>query len=238
MAYIKAIKSGNLIEHWTFEREPSPQRLKKRAPRAPRVASTERRPDAIAACKKAFRRLVRANLDPKSPPALLTLTMRDIVSVSEAYKAFTLFGKRLRTMYGSDISYIAVPEFQKRGAVHFHILMFGLKDEDISNERKTRRIAELWGYGFVDILSTDGSPKLASYLAKYMSKAMHDHRLVGKRAYSASRNVLRPVLANTPLMLAFCLNSWGVGVDNSVAMQKEYDTLFLGRCIYKQFIVE
>jgi hypothetical protein len=165
--------------------------------------------------------------------------MRDVVSVAEAYKAFTAFGVKLRRQLERDISYIAVPEFQKRGAVHFHVLVFGLGNEAITAERRTRFFANLWGHGFLDLLGTDGSPKLASYLAKYMSKAMHDRRLVGKRAYSASRNVLRPVLANTALQLSVCFADWGLNtVDNPIAMQKEYDTLFLGRCVYKQFIVE
>ena len=38
-------------------------------------------------------------------------------------------------------------------------------------ERKTRILAKLWGEGFVDATQTDGSPGLAYYIAKYITKA-------------------------------------------------------------------
>lgn len=237
MPYTKVIQSGRLIEKWVYEREPAPERLRKRKTKIRRIRRPERRLDAIKACRDAFRRLVRANLDPETPPALMTLTMRDVTSVDVAYKRFTLFGKRLRRAFAESVSYIAVPEFQKRGAVHFHVLVFGLKYEDYSHERSTRRIAALWREGFVDILRTDGHAKLSSYLSKYMSKAMHDPRLVGKRAYSASRNVLRPVCLRTPLQIRVAFEEWGLTVDKPPVREREYGTLYLGRCVYKSYVI-
>lgn len=238
MAYTKIIQSGSIIEQWTYEKEPNPDRLVRKKPRIRRTIHRERRADNIKKCKAAFTRLVRANLSPSKPPFLLTLTMRSIVSIDEAYRSYTAFGKRLRTRYGQGISWVAVPEFQKRGAVHFHVLVFDLPYEAYSNERRTRSLANLWGEGFCDIRKTDASPKLASYLGKYMSKAMQDLRLVGKRGYSASRNVLRPVSLNTAFSVRTFRELWGLTGDNSLVKEREYDTMFLGRCIYKQFNVE
>lgn len=168
----------------------------------------------------------------------MTLTMRDIVEIGEAYKLYTAFGKRLRYMHGNEMSWIAVPEFQKRGAVHFHVLVWGLNDEAIANERNTRALASLWGHGFIDIVKTDGNARLASYLAKYMSKAMHDIRLVGKRGYSASRNVLRPVSLVSPFQVRFITQHFGLGGDNApLTRERSYETMYMGRCVYKQFSV-
>lgn len=237
--YTKLVRSGTMVEEYSYERTPAPVISRISTKRRKRT-STMRRPDHIARLRNTFRRLVRANLQTESPPALLTLTMRDVVDIAEAYKFYTKFFVKFRRNYGASISWIGVPEFQKRGAVHFHVLVFGLDHEAYSNERRTRRIARLWGQGYVDIVPTDGSPRLSSYLAKYMGKAMSDERLVGKKAYSASRNLVRPqsFSSDCPIRLA-----WGMfkgeieGVDKSLVEVREYDTMWLGRCTYKQYLI-
>lgn len=96
------------------------------------------------------------------------------------------------------------------------MLLFGVSHEYVKSERSTRYFASLWTHGFTDVIATDGSSKLATYLAKYMSKALADFRLIGKRGYSASHNILRPVFLNTPFQIAFAREDWGIGgVDNS-----------------------
>jgi len=50
------------------------------------------------------------------------------------------------------------------------MLLWGL-DQECEKERTERRIQNLWGWGYVDCLATDGRPNLAGYLAKYMEKA-------------------------------------------------------------------
>jgi len=238
MAYIKVIQSGEFVEVFKYDRSPPLKRRPPDRPRRKRLRNVSRRADSIVACRKQFVRLVRANLRQDNPPALLTLTMREIVDMGDAYKAFTAFGAKLRREYGGDVSYIAVPEFQKRGAVHFHMLLFGLPYEAYKSERSNRRIATLWGHGFVDIIKTNGNPRLSNYLGKYMSKAMHDSRLIGKRAYSASRNVVRPVSLRTGFQIRTAFEEWGLTVDNEVVSQREYGTLFLGRCVYQTYVIQ
>jgi len=263
VAYTKVIQSGSLVEEWVYEREPSLKRLRKTRDRIKRVFRQERRADNVTKCRNAFRRLVRANLSEGKPPALLTLNMKEITGIHEAYLNFTRFGVGMRKTFGADLKWIAVPEFQKRGAVHFHILIWGLPEclpclfsekfytdktgkkhrvhvcpEPRQCERKSRRIAALWPVGFADIMQTNGSAKLSSYLAKYMSKAMHDKRLLGKRAYSATRNVVRPMSFNTPFQISSAKELWGIGPKTPIALSKEYATLFLGRCNYRSYLIE
>jgi len=263
VAYTKVIQSGSLAEQWTYERAPSPKRLLNRKPRIRRVFRTERRADSITKCRNSFRRLVRANLSVNSAPALLTLNTGAILGIEEGYKAFTRLGQSLRYHFGKEVTWIAVPEFQKRGAVHFHVLIWGLPEEmpcvfskqfyydktgkkhrkhvcpkERDCERHNRRIAPLWAIGYADIMQTDGGPKLSSYLAKYMSKAMHDKRLLGKKGYSASRNVMRPVSLNTSLQISYFKEDWGLDVNTPIALQKEYATMFLGRCVYKSYLLQ
>jgi hypothetical protein len=129
------------------------------------------------------------------------------------------------------VRYIAVPEFGKKGTkrLHLHLLVWNLPEEIIYYERANRTIANMWGGGFVDLFKTDGSFKLAGYLAKYLSKALSDNRLLGQKSYVTSRNVSRPTYSNSELMLSYLSDSWELSTLNPVQC-KSYDTMWLGRC--------
>jgi len=139
-SYRKVIQSGTLIEEYTYERPPSKPLTTLREPSKPRLKGF-RRARNIKSARKVFSRLVRANIKPDSPPVLLTLTMRDVVDISEAYKNYSLFFKRMRTAWGG-LSWIGVPEFQKRGAPHFHILAWLAKE--VSLEWVRERLSQIW----------------------------------------------------------------------------------------------
>ncbi len=250
MGYTKVIQSGDLIERYDYELSP-PVRVPKN-PKRGRVAPfgydqlteeeradriLKRRVSSINRCRQSFFRLVRANLS-KPPPVLLTLTMLDILDLRASYACFHKFGQRLRRIVGKDLAWIAVPEFQKRNAVHFHVLMWNFPYDLAQTEGSTRRIQNLWRAGYVDCVQTDGSPKLATYLAKYMSKAMSDPRLLGKKSYSASRNVLRPVSFNTPATVDLACEAWGIDADTKPIYEKEYDTKWMGKCRHRNYSLE
>lgn len=242
--YQKIIRSGNVVEIYTYDKEPPPYRPRKKT----KFKNPRRRYKNVQSSRASFFRLVQANVCRSSPPAFLTLTMREVVSLGEGWRAFKKFFLRLQYNSDTRIRYIAVPEFQKRGAVHFHCLVFGFTHEEIIGERLTRRIAKLWGHGFVDIRPSDGSPALAGYLAKYMSKAMFDERLSGKRAYSASRSLLRSVSLRSKTAISLIeaeiagarIGFHGEieeGVDKPLLPEKEvqYMTKWLGSCNYKRY---
>jgi len=193
---------------------------------------------------------------------MLTLTMLDIVDIKHAYKCLTAFGHRFRRKFGATAYWVAVPEFQKRGAVHFHVLIWGLPEEmsclfsgyyvdktgkkhakhacpsDRNCERTTRVLFSLWQKGFVDVIKTDGSPRLATYLSKYMSKVFIDDRLSGKKAYTCSRNIKRPVVEKNPIMLMYTYGDLLNLPDLSTALlekEKQYMTQWLGQADYKRY---
>lgn len=240
MSYTKVIRAGDLVEEYEYQFEPAFKDLKKKRDRKPRFLRVSRSEANIKASRRSFHRLVRSNLGFGRLPILLTLTYADNVKdIDVSNKELNKFGKRLRRAFGSEISWISVPEFQKRGAVHYHMLLFGVSHEYVKSERRTRYLADLWGQGFVDVITTDGSPKLATYLAKYMSKALADSRLIGKRGYSASHNIVRPVFLNTPCEIAFARDDWEFGgVDNPPTKRRIYDTKWLGRCDYKRYLIK
>ena len=131
--------------------------------------------------------------------------------------------------------YIAVPEFQTRGAVHFHALFWGLPSCLFDTERATRLVAGLWGHGFVYMKMTDGNERLSSYLAKYMAKSFIDHRLMNQKAYVCSRNLKRPQIQGgiSNFGMDVLLEEFGATTPET---DKSYDTHWLGTArhrIYK-----
>lgn len=229
--YRKLLVSGSVIETYEYQKHPSapPKRIKRR--RYSSLSRLVRRKDNVFRLRNNFKRLVWANTNRKSPASLITLTMFEVYTVKVAWSIFTKFIQILRATYGRSFRYIAVPEFQKRGAVHFHALFWELPQDLVDNERDTRVLQRTWAMGFVDAVPTDGSTKLAHYLAKYMSKAMQDERLLRAKAYVSSRNCLRPVSIRSEAV--FDLFTEKLTVDKPLQHTKEYDTKWLGRCVYK-----
>jgi len=243
MGYVKWVQSGTLLEEYRYEKSLPIRRKSRRTTRHHEIDGLSRnrefRPRSFQNFRRAqrsFRRIVRANLVRGTPPALLTLTLRQELCFRTSCEFFTAFIARLRREAGKGFRYIAVPEFQKRGAVHFHVLLWGL-NHYAEKERSTRYFARLWLRGFVDAIITDGHPKIAGYLTKYMSKAMQDVRLGGEKAYYASRNCLRPVSISADTRALFKLEVIKQEVIHSGELlnEREFATLWLGRCIYKRY---
>lgn len=130
-----------------------------------------------------IRRLILANFNNRSK--FLTLTFKEnVTSLEEANKEFKKFIRKLRSNLG-NFKYVAVIEFQKRGAVHYHGLL------DIKYVRVSK-LAEWWGNGFIKINDIRHVDNVGAYVVKYMTKADADERLIGKKMYQCSKNLERP----------------------------------------------
>ena len=95
-----------------------------------------------------------------------------------------------------DFKYIVVPEFQKRGAIHFHLLTnLTLQDNNIIILQKNNKYYSLkyWTKGFsnVKIIENDCPKTIIGYISKYMTEEC-DNRLFGFRKYTASQNLNKP----------------------------------------------
>lgn len=251
MGYNKIIKSGNTIEVFNYARElsirPRSRRNVLRKVSVSRVADDRsdtlrgdeyegKHKDNVMRAKMVFRRLILSNLTGDDYPLLLTLTYKNNQkSIVQGYKDFSSFVKALRYKFGKLFRYVSVPEFQERGAIHFHAMFWCLPDSIGKTERRTRLVARICGHGYVDIKVTDGSPKLAGYISKYMAKNFIDYRLRGQKAYSCSRNLKRPEIVSgiNQFGVDTFLDETGVSVPD---IDKEYNTLHLVKCrkrIYK-----
>jgi len=268
---VKIIRTGDIFEQYVYEKQPNPPRQRKGSTRERSKYPSRRSAYGIKRTRQNFLRLVRSNCGSNGSPALITLTVHNDMGIEMGYRCLTHYLADIRRNFGSELRYVAVPEFQKRGAVHFHLLVWGLPKEIIFHEtsyadwcrkafrqpklfnrflewakqegftadhaRGDRKLQNLWSLGFVDCVPTDGSLALAGYLAKYMRKSMHDERLDGYKAYVCSRNVMRPVSSSSAQGFAAPEIAEVVFGDNELLFEKEFDTLFMGRCNYKMFKV-
>jgi hypothetical protein len=156
------------------------------------------------------RRLTKENFDENS--RFITLTFpENIQDIKMANYEFLKFIKRLRYKYG-EFRYLAVIEFQERGAIHYHMLAdFGYI--------KQQEIFEIWGHGWVwikDLLTAkNGKPcdNVAAYLIKYINKDLFDKRLMGQQAYLRSRNLKEPTVVYENLSQDELFKKYGLKVD-------------------------
>lgn len=202
---IKVIVSNHIVEVWEYDEgvkvgeRPPPQtaydietgEILEKEPSGTYDPLAAKRQNARRA-RNELRRLILANFDNNSK--FVTLTFRDgavsdVTNVRECNKAFELYMKRLRKQYG-DFKYVKVIEFQDandRGAVHYHV-MFSLPYVD------SEKMAKIWRNGFIGINRIDHVDNVGAYVMKYMVKDFADQRLAGEKAYSASKNLTRPIV--------------------------------------------
>lgn len=237
--HTKSIFSGQILEVYRFQNTPristKPRRPRKEKEAVGSDNVAPRRHDNIRRLRRGFLRLVQSNLAEHGAPSFVTLTFVSNIALDPALLCFREFTKRIREELGLGIRYIAVPEFQKRGSTHFHCLVWGIEEALVKNERYSRYLQSIWARGYLDIIPTDGSAKLAGYMAKYMQKALHDSRLLNRRAYYPSRNVMRPVLYPSALVAHYPEEM--LGADLRLISEKVYQTEWLGEGSYSVYEV-
>jgi hypothetical protein len=152
-----------------------------------------KREDNIKRAVANVRRLVQCNQEDQSEkPKFLTLTYAEnIQDLNRTNPDFYRFTKAIRDTHG-DMQYIAVPEFQERGAVHYHALYFNLPFmQDFKSE-----MARLWPHGSTKIEAVRSMNAMPRYISKYMTKNLADIRTSGRRSFFTSRNLHRPIVVH------------------------------------------
>jgi len=129
---------------------------------------------------------------------LLTLTNADCPSEDEALLRFKNFRETVKRAGYTDFKFLGVKELQKRGSIHWHLLVNYCPGETVSPNNVKKRICSLWKFGFSDYQLINGDDKWRTelYLLKYMSK---DHLKLFRQYYVRSRNLdlIKPV--NSPI---------------------------------------
>lgn len=141
-------------------------------------------------------RLAKANA--KDWKSFITLTYAEnMEDVAKSKKDLEYFVKNIKKIK-KDFKYIAIPEFQKRGAIHFHLLTnLSLQDNNIITKQKNNNKyydVKYWNKGFTSYEDISGDvKKIVGYISKYMTKDNADDRLFNFKRYTASQNLIKPV---------------------------------------------
>lgn len=172
--------------------------------------------------RERIRRLINANFGEHSK--FVTFTFRDNrTDIQSANHAWHRFVGRLRRRY-PGFKYLAVIEFQQRGAVHYHMIT------DLPFVPKAR-LAAVWGEGFIRINDIRHVDNIGVYVTKYMHKDTHDSRLKGHRAYLASRGLVEPQEevgeAATGLLRAL--------TEDKKVFERRYTSEHTGSTTYQQY---
>lgn len=108
----------------------------------------------------------------------VTLTYAEnMQDYGKAYVDMTKFVKKLRETW-SDFQYLGTKELQARGALHFHLIVFGAK------RLNTKTVKACWPHGFVKtkpITDVSEPKRLARYLTKYITKEEYQRQIKSKK---------------------------------------------------------
>jgi len=149
---------------------------------------------SIMRSKLECQRLAKSNI--KDWETFITLTFAEnVTDVTFANKKFRYFIDKVRRVK-KDFKYLCIPEFQKRGAVHYHMLCnINIDDNSllyVQEDNKKYKHIKYWNDGFSSIEVMTGDPKkVVGYISKYMTKDI-DNRLFGKHRYFYSQNLITP----------------------------------------------
>jgi len=155
----------------------------------PRREVPEKTEASLARTRMNVFRLISCNVNAHGPyiPTFVTLTYaRNEQNRKVASRELRYYHMRLAYEVGLKLKYIAIPEFQKRGAIHYHVVYFNLPF--ISSQL----LEQKWGQGGTNIKSLKSVRKIAGYISKYVTKESIDSRHAGSRLLITSQGLLRP----------------------------------------------
>jgi hypothetical protein len=149
--------------------------------------------------KRQLKRLAHANYGRYGERLkVITYTFKDnITDLTQAHELWRKYIQRLNYMVGKEVQYVAVTEFQKRGAIHYHAIFFNFPYIKNLHDKHDK----LWGYGMVKIdtkNSSGGLPAVVRYLTKYMTKNFDDPAMLGRKRYLRSKGLFNPIQIDDP----------------------------------------
>lgn len=247
---IKIIDCGDFIGMYTYEEDKTirPVPLKDKDEdyyydyeKSEDIKIKQILPKNILRSKLSCQRLAKANYE--AWRTFITLTYAEnLDNVKQANKNLANFIRQVKK-YKPDLKYLAIPEFQKRGAIHYHLLTnIDITDKKLITSQKNNNYfkhIKYWNYGFTKVDKIKGDiKKIIGYISKYMTKDI-DNRLFSKNRYLYSQNLKRPTTRyidlDNPKDLALYLN---LLKSKKLNYESTYIDKYNGNSIYYQEYVK
>lgn len=227
----RLIVSGSVVEEYRYERPyyynwgPEKKSGGERG-----IERMDKRGDHLNRARRNIRRVIDSNVGSNLPIFITYTFKKNVKELKVANPLFSKHVKELQRRYGK-LRYLCVPEFQKRGAVHYHVIYFDLPY--IKNIKNV--IQGMWKHGFTQVRAIRKVRSIGGYVSKYLQKGIDDKRRKrGEKGYFTSRGLERPV-------------EWREegGVDSRLQemesknrMEKEFESTYdspRGRVIYRRY---
>ena len=243
----KLVQSGDIIEIYEYSEgyikgyTLTESEINRRKGSKNNTDDTDSRKRSLKRAKANLRRLINANVGQygkEFTAKFLTLTFRDNVKdIKQANYEFNKFIKRLNyNLYGIkkvNLKYTTVIEFQKRGAIHYHTIIYNMPYIAASE------ISNIWGNGFIKINNIDDVDNVGAYVGEYLGQAekgqgkdIEDDRLRGQKTYFSSRGLLKPLEVTNKKTVEQVENAL---LNRKPTYSSTYENEYLGTVIYKQY---
>lgn len=228
----KVIISGQLVEYYHYQKP----RFLLRSPLNEKIPinhekqltmqdvinrQNKNKHDTVKRAKQTLIR--RINSNPQLIKALTLTFAENVTDLKVANRCFMNWVKRVKYHY-PDFTYIAVVEFQKRGAVHYHLLC-SLPFVDIPF------FQSLWSHGMVSVERLRSRHHSAVYYAKYLAKDFDRFHFKAKRFF-CSRGLCQPLIKYAYDAFLYLSTTYK---DLGLYFETEFFNKWLGRIIYKRF---
>jgi hypothetical protein len=229
----RVILSGHEIEHYRYIDKPiyrGYKRRKRKEKKEPKK-QTQKSKFSVSRTITEIRRIISNN---PQLTKFLTLTTK-LTDVATTNRLFNLFTQRMKDRF-PEFQYFAVIEFMPDigfkgevkpdgGEVHYHLLC---------NLRYivAKKIAMIWGQGFIKIKRKKEADRLREYLSKYLWKNMRDERLFRKKKYFCSQDLTRSTELINDESKFFMKNS---DKNFNFIEELKFSNAHTGKCLYRRY---
>lgn len=232
----KVILAGGVVEVYEYERPVFKGFIGKggRKQEADEEGKEKNRKDVLRRARQEVRRIVNANVGAYGEhftAKFLTLTFGDnVTDLDQAHYEFKKFIQRMNYLiFGTksgNLRYTAVVQFQERGAVHYHVIIYNIPFT------RVEVIQQIWGNGWVWINKIDDVDNVGAYVCRYMTKEVDDERLRGRKCYFNSRGLVRPVVIEDEKRAEMIKRSLP---EEKKVVSVAYENDYTGITIYEQY---
>lgn len=234
-SYKKLIISGNVVELYEYQYPLVKGMLNKKVGRGnskntDSITKAENRKKTQYRARKQVYRIINSNASEMKKFVTLTFA-ENLTDIKKANKCFKTFIQRLnyylKKINKRKLKYIAVIEFQERGAIHYHLLCNAPYIENST-------LNEIWGNGFVRINNIDDIDNVGAYVTKYMNKDLSDERLQGQKCYLVSKNLDKSIKITDENMINSLIPQFEIKRE----YKTNYTTEYNGDVVYTQYVLK
>jgi len=148
--------------------------------------------DVESSAPRRARTCIRRHIMGSACDRMLTLTYKENFTDRDAADRHVTALLRVIKKWHKGIGYLAVPEYQKRGAIHWHIALNIRVDATRTREAWSKILGTEGLSGNINLQYFPSAAKQAAYLAKYVSKDMDDPQRGSRKRYKRNRGLVIP----------------------------------------------